>query len=270
MPNFYAHLLFGRQVSERISPALRRTLKREWDSFCCGNFGPDPLYFYVGGKQSAAVRQTATRIHHGTGRAAMECFRRPLQKGLPFAASFSAGYLLHFLLDSRLHPYVHQAIAQGKITHFALEGEFDRYLLLRDGQAYPDAIPEKQMPESFYMTAAKMAPEITAKIYQSSLKRFRQVSCTMGAWGGTPAHHILNAASVLPRIRSVRGAVLGKEPQGETMEQLDHMRELFQKAIPIAAKTLENFFACVQRELPLTGPLDVDFSGSEVEGIGVH
>ena len=45
MPNFYAHLLYGREVCRKVQPSLQRTLLRQWDTFCCGNFGPDPLYF---------------------------------------------------------------------------------------------------------------------------------------------------------------------------------------------------------------------------------
>ncbi len=265
MPNFYAHLLFGRQVSELLSPKLRRILLREWDSFCCGNFGPDPLYFYMGGKRSAAIRQAGLRIHHGSGREAMECFRRPVQQGMPYAVSFAAGYLLHYLLDSRLHPYVHQVIEGGTITHFALEGEFDRYLLLRDGRAYEDAIPEKLMPESFYVTAARMAPEVTPKIYQISLRRFRMVSCKLGSWAGGPLRYVLNTASVMPQARPVRGAILGKEPGRETMEYLDHMRILFQEAVQEAAQLLEGYFEDVAQDLPLPQGMDVDFAGKEVD-----
>lgn len=270
MPNFYAHLLFGRQVSQSVSPSLRRILVREWDSFCCGTFGPDPLYFYVGGKGASAIRQAGLRLHRGSGKDAMECFRRPIQRGSPYAVSFASGYLLHYLLDSRLHPYVHQIVDMGNITHFALEGEFDRYLLLRDGQAYEDAIPEKLMPEGFYETAAQMAPEVTSKIYQISLRRFRMTSCKLGTWAGGPLRHVLNTASVLPQARSVRGAILGREPTGEALEHLDHLRSLFQTAALEAVDVLEVFLEDVRLDQPLTGPLEKNYAGKEVENDGVY
>ena len=76
MPNFYAHLLFGREVSRRMPPELQRTLLRQWDAFCCGNFGPDPLYFYVGGRHAGAVRQAGIRLHHGSGSPVLRHLRR--------------------------------------------------------------------------------------------------------------------------------------------------------------------------------------------------
>ena len=93
MPNFYAHLLYGREVCRKVQPSLQRTLLRQWDTFCCGNFGPDPLYFYVGGRQAGAVRQAGIRLHHGTGADALEAYRQPVKMGRPNAAAFAAGYL---------------------------------------------------------------------------------------------------------------------------------------------------------------------------------
>ena len=105
MPNFYAHLLYGREVCRKVQPSLQRTLLRQWDTFCCGNFGPDPLYFYVGGRQAGAVRQAGIRLHHGTGADALEAYRQPVKMGRPNAAAFAAGYLLHYMLDSRMLLY---------------------------------------------------------------------------------------------------------------------------------------------------------------------
>lgn len=270
MPNFYAHLLYGRQVFEQIAPSLRRVLGAEWDSFCCGCFGPDPLYFYIGGRPSAQLREAGLRLHHGSGRDAMERFRRPVKRNMPYAASFSAGYLLHYILDSGVHPYVRQVTEEGKITHFALEGEFDRYLLLRDGRSYPDAIPEKELPERFYDAAAGMTPELAPDDYRIALKRFRMVSCRMGGWAGTPVRYMVNAASIVPQIKAVRGAVLGKEPRGDALEYMDRMRRLVQEAVPVGVRELERFFDDVDQGRPFSNRLDRDFSGNEVDDYGIH
>ena len=186
MPNFYAHLLYGREVCRKVQPSLQRTLLRQWDTFCCGNFGPDPLYFYVGGRQAGAVRQAGIRLHHGTGADALEAYRQPVKMGRPNAAAFAAGYLLHYMLDSRMHPFVLKTVAEGEVTHFALEGEFDRHLLLRDGRAYPDAMPERPVTKELLQAASYMAPEVTPDHYRVALKRFRMVSCRIGSWPERP------------------------------------------------------------------------------------
>lgn len=270
MPNFYAHLLYGREVCRRMQPAIQRALLRQWDTFCCGNFGPDPLYSYVGGRQAGAVRQAGIRLHHGSGADAMELFRQPVKTGKPNAAAFAAGYLLHYVLDSRMHPFVLKTVEAGQVTHFALEGEFDRYLLRRDGRAYPDAMPERPVTKELLQAAAYMAPELTPEQYRVALKRFRMISCRIGSWAGTPMRHVVNAASHLPPVRKIRGSVLEQEPSGVLVEYLTQMDRIFAAAIPEGAELLAEFFRCVEQDLPMPAGLGTDYSGNEVATDGVH
>ena len=45
MPNYYAHLEFGRHVLESLPLPLRRSIEREKTAFLLGLLGPDPLFF---------------------------------------------------------------------------------------------------------------------------------------------------------------------------------------------------------------------------------
>ena len=270
MPNFYAHLLFGREVSKLLSPARQRTLLRQWDSFCCGNFGPDPLYFYVGSRHGAEVRQAGIRLHHGSGRTALEAYRQPVKEGRPYAVAFAAGYLLHYALDSRMHPYVLSTVAKGQVTHFALEGEFDRYLLRRDGQAYPDALPRRPVTREMLAAASCMAPEVNPRVYEIALRRFRMVSCRIGSWAGGPMRHVINAASFLPPARGIRGSIPEPQLDPEMRARLREMEQIFRGAVPEAAKLLEDCFQAMEEDRPLPEGLDRDYSGNEVVEHGVY
>lgn len=265
MPNFYAHLLFGRQVSRLLPSELQRTVLRQWDSFCCGNFGPDPLYFYVGGRHAPAVRQAGIRLHHGSGRQAMEALRPAIAENRSCAAAFGAGYFLHYYLDSRLHPFVLKTVAAGQITHFALEGEFDRYLLQRDGRAYPDALPERPVSRELLLAAASIAPEVTPENYRVALRRFRMVSCRIGGWAGTPVRHVINAASYIPPARLLRGSVPGQKPQGEMLDALMEMDRQFRGQVPEAADLLIETIRALGNGGALPAGLDTDYSGNEVQ-----
>lgn len=149
MPNFYAHIRFCLAVRKQLPPRLRAILTAERDSFLCGDSGRT-LFIFIpaapGPEQSG--RRDCPCITTAAA-AAMEPFRRPVAEEWPFAVSFSAGYLLHYLLDSRCHPYVNAVAAQGEFTHFALEGEYDRYLLRQDALDYREALPERQMRRHF-------------------------------------------------------------------------------------------------------------------------
>ena len=200
----------------------------------------------------------------------MEAYRQPVKAGRPNAAAFAAGYLLHYVLDSRMHPFVLETVAKGEVTHFALEGEFDRPLLRRDGRAYPDAMPERPVTKELLQAASYMAPEITPEHYRVALKRFRMVSCRIGGWAGTPMRHVVNAASHLPPVRKIRGSVLEQEPSGVLVEYLSRMDALFAATIPEGAELLEAFFRCVELDLPMPAGLYTDYSGNEEITDGIH
>ena len=169
-----------------------------------------------------------------------------------------------------MHPFVLKTVAEGEVTHFALEGEFDRHLLLRDGRAYPDAMPERPVTKELLQAASYMAPEVTPDHYRVALKRFRMVSCRIGSWAGTPMRHVVNAASHLPPVRKIRGSVLEQEPGGVFVEHLARMDDIFAAAIPEGATLLEEFFRCVECDLPMPAGLRTDYSGNEEITDGIH
>lgn len=256
MPNFYTHLCFAREVSQRVSPELRERLIQEWDSFCLGNFGPDPLYF-----GSSQLRHGGLQIHHGTGAQALEVYRKAIQQDKPYALSFASGYFLHYFLDSRMHPLVYRAMEETSLTHRSLEGELDRMLLERDGISPMEAFPNKAMPESFYMTAARMLPGVTAQEYAASLKNFRRVSMALTGFTGTPMRHAVNAVSRIPGAYGIRGAILSRSPAPQIGPYLQEMGEIFSAALEEAPGALEQFLMDAVDDRDFSPILSCDFSG---------
>lgn len=258
MPNFYTHLRFAGDVAQLLPPHLNEKIKPEWDSYCCGNFGPDPLYF--GGNRAVGLA-----LHHGSGRAALERYRTAVQKELPYSVSFASGYLLHFLLDSSLHPLVYEAMEKTGCTHRQVEGELDRLLLDMDGQLPREAMPVKSMPRSFYYMAGKMAPEVTAEAYALGLKRFRMISMKLWDWTGTPIRHVTNLASHLPKIHGLYGAVLDTKPQKQLEGYLREMVEVYDKTVEYAPAFLTDCMEAMHRDTPFPKIMKHNFSGKQVE-----
>lgn len=265
MPNYYAHIRFCLLVRKRLPTKLRTILTAERDSYLCGGFGPDPLYFYAGGK-SGPVRQAGLELHHHSGAAAMEAFRQPLLEQRPYSLSFSAGYLMHYLLDAHCHPYVYSVAAEGEFSHFALEGEYDRYLMERDGLSLREALPKRHLPYELCKLAAEMAPEVTPEIYRKSLAQFRWLSLRLGGWAGTPLHGVMNAVSRVPPARPLRGMILGKEPQPGLENHLEALEQRFLEAVELAEVELGRFLGAVREGQPFSEALGRDFSGSAACG----
>lgn len=262
MPNFYAHIRFCLEVRRTLPPKLRAVLTAEKDTFFCGGFGPDPLYFYTGPK-SGLVRSAGLDIHHRSGAAALERFRRPLAEDWPYAKSFASGYLLHYLLDRWCHPYVLEVVGSGEITHFALEGEYDRYLLGQDSLSYQEALPKKDLPEAFYRVASQMAPELTPEIYKRALRDFRWVSLKFGHWAGKPVRHVVNALSHAPRFGSIRGMILADSPGEIAIKHIRALDEKLKSCVEPAAEILQAVLLAAERGRPFDG-LNLDYSGNEV------
>lgn len=258
MPNFYTHLRFGRHVAQSLPPELKNRVEREWDSFCCGNFGPDPLYF-------CQLRQTGLNLHHGTGAQALERYREAIATDQPYGVSFAAGYFLHHLLDSSLHPLVYRAMEETGCSHRQVEGELDRLLLERDEAWHREAMPVKSLPRAFYYMAGKMAPEVTPEHYAKGLKRFRFVSIKLCDWTGKPVRHAANLASRLPRIHGLYGAVLEKEPEERLRIYLTEMVQCYRETVEKAPERLEAFLDCARQGKPFPEGMQVDFSGNQVD-----
>ena len=194
-------------------PGTSEILLRDHDAYLCGGLGRIPCIFISRAPEPDRFAGPGLQdLHHHSGAAAMERFRVPVKEKWPYAVAFASGYLLHFLLDARCHPYVNQVAGRGIYTHFALEGEYDRYLLRKDGTDYASALPKKEMPPEFYALAARMADPVTPAIYQKALADFRWVSLKFGAWAGKPVRHVVNAASHIPPARPIRGMILGSQP----------------------------------------------------------
>ncbi len=270
MPNFYAHLQICRRVEELVPEKLGRLLHREEDAYFCGGFGPDPLYFCVQGLHGGNVRQAGLDIHHHSGAAALEAFRRPVKEHWPYAASFAAGYLLHFLLDSRCHPFIKGVAARGQYTHFALEGEYDRYLLRHDRLSYQDALPKKPLPRAFYELAAQMAEPVTPEIYEKALANFRWGSIRLGRWAGKPLRHVVNAASRIPSARSLRGMILPPQADFQLERHLLSLDRLCAETARAAPGELTGFFRAVEEDRPFSETLSRDYSGGKEEQYGIH
>lgn len=62
------------------------------------------------------------------------------------STGYGAGFLCHLALDSACHGYVDDRAADGPISHMAIEGEYDRMLMERDGLNAAEQSPLPSAP----------------------------------------------------------------------------------------------------------------------------
>ena len=172
MPNYYAHLKFGDKVLEELPRELAGRIGREEAAFHLGCLGPDPLFFYHPIRPNG-VRREGVRMHRASALPAAERLRQAIEDGVPMAAGYGAGFLCHLALDSACHGYVDSRAADGPISHMAIEGEYDRMLMERDGldaseKAHLPASPaDRAVWEAASMAFVHASPEQMRRAYRS-------------------------------------------------------------------------------------------------------
>lgn len=231
MPNYYAHLVFGREVLALLSPDLGERLTGELSAFQVGAWGPDPLFF--------SQRAVGLKAHHSPVRPLAETLRREVEEGLPFAQSYAAGFLCHYALDHRCHGYIRAEAAQGKLTHGGIETELDRALMTADGfdPLRQSPLPRLDLPRDFFDTAAALYPDVTGAGFRRAVRRFRGVCRLQTRTAGTCLRRPAQ------RISPLRDVVLSPEPQPAYRQSTAHLLDLLHREAAPTAARLEDFFA---------------------------
>lgn len=137
MPANYAHRVFGATVLSALSPSVIKRLEDHLPLFQLGLHGPDLLFYYLP-VLSTPLGKLGYALHSHTGREVISTMldtTSSLPKEQQDAAlSYTMGFICHYLLDSACHPYVEQLVKAGKASHCVIEGEFELWLIVRDGK----------------------------------------------------------------------------------------------------------------------------------------
>lgn len=134
MPAVYAHYRFGKQVLPELPADVRQCVQRFRRLYDMGLQGPD-FFFYYNPVMKTAVGNLGAAFHSQPGQ---EFFTRACAQAKSEAArAYLYGLLGHYCLDSACHPFVDKTVADGAARHVALESEFDRFLMEKDGLTSP-------------------------------------------------------------------------------------------------------------------------------------
>ena len=134
MPNNYTHYRFGKEVVSLLPEAQRRCVGRFRRMYDMGLHGPD-IFFFHSPFRKTRQGSLGSLFHEMTGQ---EFFAAAFAAAEHEAAqAYLYGLLAHYCLDSICHPYIKQLASIGEARHIALESEWDRFFLQKDGIAEP-------------------------------------------------------------------------------------------------------------------------------------
>ncbi|MCL1842369.1 MAG: zinc dependent phospholipase C family protein [Defluviitaleaceae bacterium] len=111
MPGFLTHYIAGNTVLLSVAPEIREKISAERRLYNLGTQGPDIFFYYLPGQIRKRTRGIGTDMHvSGLGLfiAYMARLAKDGQNDTLFA--YTAGFLMHYVLDCHAHPYVYARV----------------------------------------------------------------------------------------------------------------------------------------------------------------
>lgn len=143
MPGTYAHAYTGERALHLAADEVRRAAMRFPSAYRAGCQGPDPFYFaHPYGKSAIEMYQLAGKIHTQRVGALMEALLHHAGRN-QVALSYFLGFLTHYALDVRTHPYVY--FKSCNKHHVCFETQLDNALLQLHGIPLQQISPAAQM-----------------------------------------------------------------------------------------------------------------------------
>ena len=242
MPNYYAHLTFGQRVLADLPAGLSELIEQEREAFDLGCLGPDPLFFYQPIRPNA-VRREGIKMHRRSALPAVERLRQAIEDGVPMSTGYGAGFLCHLALDSACHGYVDDRAADGPISHMAIEGEYDRMLMERDGlnaaeqSPLPSAPANRAVWEAASQAFVHASPDQMRRAYRS----MAFFSGFLARSNGRMTGKVIGAVSHMLPIPSAKGIALKETPHPSAQESNADLNRLLEAAIPETAEQITAF-----------------------------
>ena len=262
MPSTYAHDSFSKCVQSKLPKPLSDICKNYETQFQFGSQGPDFLYFY---------RPTSKNHYTEIGSLIHCCtLSRYLQPMIPILKLYGTdsmeyayilGFICHFALDSSCHPYVIPKVKELSFPHIAMETEFDRFLMEKDGEnalAYPlhQLIPTDEKTLS---CLHHLYPDIPEDVIASCMKTYRSYR---KLWV-TPNKASYYFAKALLKCRRRSGYfcnfLLTDQTHPKAHMTNPELNVLYEKAVDLAVSYLSSFHESFTKDQPLDFRFDRNF-----------
>lgn len=151
MPAFFSHYRFGFYCYKNLKNSfIKEAIARYPHAFVLGTQGPD-LFFYHIGNYTGNEKNFAGRLHEENTGKFLNCLLKKaylrnnnINTKSWIEIAYAAGFLAHYYLDCKTHPYVYSFVGTEKNNrvlgkHFELESDIDLRLLEKmDGKKPSD------------------------------------------------------------------------------------------------------------------------------------
>lgn len=239
MPAAYAHYRFGAQALERMEPALRQQISRFRQVYDMGAQGPD-FFFYYNPLFKTATGSMGHKFHMQTGETFFTTAVRRLRLNpSEVGTAYLYGVLAHYCLDSAAHPYVQQTAAAGEVSHVAMESEFERFLLTKDGKIpahAQDLSRFAKLSRGECVTVADLYPGVTPRAVLQGVRNMERILKLFASRKRKAVETVVGLAG-----KSAREMLVPRTPAPGSEERNEALLSLYDNALeryPILAAQL--------------------------------
>lgn len=188
MPGFTTHYLFGLNTYKQLSPIhLKKIIQKNHTVYSLGLQGPDIFFYYL---PSYLVHEnnigSVAHISH-TGKFLQNLLKSRClfseAEDLETAEAYIAGFLGHYILDARCHPYIYwrshfkEKSADYHGMHMRLETDIDTELL----RFYKHKNPSQFRQSVSIMLAPKQKRTIASILYYAYTRTYPDFHITYAA-----------------------------------------------------------------------------------------
>lgn len=268
MPCIYAHHSFGNKVTEKLPPDLQAIIRQYPEEFNAGLQGPDFLFFY---RPMFKLRTNQMGYwQHGQSfapylKALLPVIRKAGTDSSTYA--YILGYICHFMLDSECHSFVIPLSEKPGYNHLAIENEFDRHLLRRDG-FIPVTFPmwKKILFKENIIQAIHRAYKplgLTKKAIRKSLQSMRFYKWVLTCGCSLKRVFVRGVMWLTRHYKELEGHMMSLRPKTYARKTNQSLQYLYDNAIPLTVELLTDFHQSVLNKKPLNHRFSCTFKSNE-------
>lgn len=263
MPSVYAHYRFGCDVHELLPNKIKGLINNYRELYDLGLQGPDILFFYLPVCHNH-VNRLGTHIHHHPARdffqAAVQTIRSREKKQASMA--YICGVACHYALDLVCHPYILELVQNHKLNHSAIEGAFERVLIVEDHLPLDTLVTGSICPSP---QNAKIIQQfythITAKQIFQSLKIMIWCNDGLRMKDNILKKLIFLILRIAGKYESISGMVITPAPLPKFSESDLELRRLYESAKPVAIRLITELVSSVHTGQKLGNQFGSTFLG---------
>lgn len=269
MPTTYAHYRLGEETRKQLPKHLQQIIQANLELFHIGVHGPDHMFYY-NPILSTKVGKMGRRLHKEPGRVFFvnasgvihKCDRKDAH------LAFIYGYLCHFAMDYVCHGYVGEQMEEKGLSHYEIEAEYDRRLLIMDGHKKPVevCVTSHLHPTVFHAEVmADFYEGISVKQTLRSLKGMLFFLNLLRAPSVLKRKMVLGAMKVAGMYRKMSGLVMNYEENPQCTETTDEMVRRFPIAVKLATELIQEYEGYLERGGKLSETFSYNFESEYVE-----